>query len=173
MWNDSAGPAHEGLQQGRLGAGEGLDACASLELAEVGTQYDIFKVHGLGRGQRNASLGGADLGQEHVEREGLGEVVVGAGVEAADDVFHGVAGGDEDGLGLEAVFAQLADDGEAVVARQHDVEQDEIEGRGTTEAERLVTVEGEFDGVALAFERTADVAGEGALVFCDKDVHEL
>jgi hypothetical protein len=27
--------------------------------------------------------------------------------------------------------------------------------------------------VALAFERTADVAGEGALVFCDKDVHEL
>jgi len=36
-----------------------------------------------------------DTGEQHVGREGLGDVVVGSGVEADDDVDLGIAGRDE------------------------------------------------------------------------------
>jgi hypothetical protein len=46
-----------------------------------------------------------DPGQEHVEGERLGEVVVGPGVQAANDLLESVARGQQQDRGLEVLAA--------------------------------------------------------------------
>jgi hypothetical protein len=60
---------------------------------------------------------------ELAEGEGLGQIIVAAGLEAADPVVHGgERAQDEDGC-LVAGLAQGIDDGEAIdAARQHAIE---------------------------------------------------
>ena len=72
----------------------------------------------------HAAEEGGEASEEDAEVEGLGEVVVGAGGEAFDDVFGAAAGGEQEDGGVAAGFAKGADDGEAVAAGEHDVEED-------------------------------------------------
>ena len=62
--------------------------------------------------------------------EGLGEVIVGAGGEAAEDVVGMAARGEHEGGDEHAGLTQFADDGEAVFAGQHHVQHHEVEAPG-------------------------------------------
>ena len=65
--------------------------------------------------------------QEFQRLEGLREVVVGAQLQAEDAVDEFVAGSEHENRRRRAALAQIATDVEAVLARQVDVEQDEVE----------------------------------------------
>ena len=66
-----------------------------------------------------------DAGQKLARIEGFGDVVVGAGLQA-DHAVDGIARGrHHDDADPAALFAQPAGDGEAVLAGQADIEQDQ------------------------------------------------
>ena len=79
-----------------------------------------------GRRRRPAQLG-LDARQQLHHLERLGDVVVGAELQADDLVDDLAARGQHDHRRLDAAAAQLAQHVEAVHPRQHHVEQDEIE----------------------------------------------
>ena len=69
---------------------------------------------------------GADAGEEHRQLEGLGDVVVGAGVEPVDLVAVGGVAGEHQDRALDALLAQQAAELAAVHVGQADVEDDEV-----------------------------------------------
>ena len=91
-----------------------IDAPARLARPGVRTQQALAAHHGL------------DAGQQLARVEGLGQVVVGAHLQAHDAV-HGVSarGEHQDGDGL-ALRAQAAADGQAILARHHHVEHQHV-----------------------------------------------
>ncbi len=145
-----------------------------------------------GGGLRGGSFGGrvglpvhaaeesGEAGEEDVEVEGLGEVVVGAGGEAFDDVFGAAAGGEQEDGSVAAGFAKGADDGEAVAAGEHDVEEDgggRIGGAGSggfeEPGEGGVAVGFVVGAVAFGFEIEEEALGEVFFVFDDGDERGL
>src|SRR6266851_9815667 len=107
----------------------------------------------LGRGLRLVRVRlrppkhGVDTCQHLADRERLGDVVVGAELEADDLVDLGVLGGDHDDR-HPAVLAQRAAEVEAAHARQHQVEQDQVGPRGSCAAEARGPVAGFLHGEA-------------------------
>ena len=75
----------------------------------------------------HAAQVGLDARQQLRHLERLGDVVVGAELEADDLVDHLAARGEHDHRRLDAALAQLAADVEAAHARQHQVEQQQVE----------------------------------------------
>lgn len=132
---------HQVVEQLELGRGERDGGAGPGDLvgdrveAEVGDDEPAV----LG-GPAGAAQDGADPGDQLLQAERLGDVVVGARGEALDLVADAVLGGEEEhrevvagvavhGPGdLAAVgpLAQLLDDGEAVEVREHHVEDDEV-----------------------------------------------
>ena len=102
---------------------------ASLASHAPGSEVDLdgtVSEEGLGGGGQAASGGGTDAGQQFGAAEGLGDVVIGAGVEYGDLVVLAVVDGeDHDGDGTP--FADAPEDGKAVEVREAEVE----EGEGT------------------------------------------
>ncbi len=62
--------------------------------------------------------------EKDVEVEGLGEVVIGAGFDAFEDLFGAGAGGEHEDGSVLLGFAEGADDGKAVSAGEHAIEED-------------------------------------------------
>ena len=87
---------------------------------------------------------GLDAGHQLLGREGLGDVVVGAGFQAVDLVLLGALGGEHDDRNGAGAFvvAQLARDGQAGSAGQHPVQQDQVGQLGADQGLGLVGVEG-------------------------------
>ena len=105
---------------------------------------------------------------ELAQREGLGDVVVGAQLEAEDLV-------DLLGLGREhddrhrGARAHAPAHLEAVQAREHDVEHDEVEGRLAEAGERLAAVGGLHDLVAVLAQREREQRLDRLLVVDEED----
>ena len=112
----------------------------------------------------------ADAREQLLHRERLGEVVVGAGVEAAHLVALGVERGDHDDRGLLVGLAQLLGDLVAVHAGEHEVEQDR--GRGGTPRRRVCASSAVGDrphGEARALQGVLDGLPDDRVVFDDED----
>ena len=108
-----------------------------------------------------------DLG----EGEGLGQVVVGAEVEALDaraDVGRGREHEDpRRALGGDQLAADLV----AVDLGQVAVEHDRVVVDDGGALERLIAVEGDVDGESVAAQAARECLGEPGLVFGDEDAH--
>ena len=114
---------------------------------------------------------GADAGQQRAEAEGLGDIVVGARVEAEDGVGLGVGGGQHDDRHRDPVPPHQLADLAPVHVGEADVQQDEVEaaglhglqrrppGRGFARRELLVHVQLLGEGLA-----------QGPVVIDDQDV---
>ena len=105
----------------------------------------------------------------HVER--LGDVIVGAGVEALHLVAPAVARGQDQHRHRAARLAPGLEHGNAVALGQADVEHDRVIGLGVAEKPAFLAVEGPVDGVARRFQRRRDLAVEIAIVFDDEKAH--
>jgi hypothetical protein len=114
---------------------------------------------------------GFDADEEDVEVEGLGEVVVGTGFEAGEDVFGAGAGGEHEDGGVALGVAQGAGDGEAVGAGQHAVEDDggDLFRRGEEVGEGGVAVGLVVSAVSLGGEVEEQALGEMRFVFDEGD----
>ena len=142
-------------------------------LARAGVEADVAR----GQFRRGVARGAADEGAQPRDQllglEGLGKIIVGAGVQPGDLVRPAVARGeDEDGHGL-ALLAPAVEDGEAVYLGQAEVEDDGVVIFGGAEIMAVLAVGGEVDRVAGAFQRRAQLASEVGLVFDDQNAHPI
>ena len=114
---------------------------------------------------------GAHAGQQLLHVEGLGDVVVGAGVHAGHLVAPAVAGGEDDDRHLALGAPPLLQHADAVHLGQAGVEDDDVVGLGVAEEEALLAVEGGIDGVAGVGERRDELAVEVAIVLDNQGAH--
>ena len=122
-------------------------------------------------GPLEAAQHGLDAGDELARGEGLGDVVVGAELEAVDAVVLGGARGEEDdGDDAEGgVLAEAPAEVEAVAAGHHDVEQEEggrlAFGVGDDAADGEVGADGEAGALQVILHQARDVG----VIFQHKD----
>ena len=136
----------------------------------------MFKVRSATRASCGPQAGGAPQqgaqpGQQLLEVEGLGEIVVGAGIEALDTVVNGAARGQHEDGSAKARAAKFPADGVAVLHRQHDVEDHDIVLVDGGLVQRLFAVAGDIDGVGLFAEAFGDKPGDPGFVFNQQDPH--
>ena len=108
-----------GERDGAAGAGDGVGVGVDLQIVDA--------QHGAPE-HRGAAEEGADAGEEFVEVEGFGEVVVGAGIEPVDAGGRVAAGRQHEDRHVVGA-AQFTREFQSGLARHHDVEQYEIEGQ--------------------------------------------
>src|SRR5664279_2268361 len=138
--------SHQCLQHRELAGREG-DLLAVLgEPAQCQVEHEGAEADGLGveRGRarrfhlRPAPQHGVDAGEQLARIEGFGKVVVGADLEADDAVDILDLGGEHDDRRHVVGGAQAPADRQAVLAGQHQVEDDEVHGLARQQAvERL------------------------------------
>ena len=118
---------------------------------------------------------GLDADEQDVEVEGLGQVVVGAGFEAFEDVLGAGAGGEHEDGSVALGVAEGAGDGKAVGAGEHAVEDDDADffraaGRcGEQVGARGIAVRLMVSAVAVGLEVEEQTLGEVFFVFDDGD----
>lgn len=158
---NAAAGAHESEEHVELDGGE-VDAgavAAGDALMGVDGDADGFE-EGTTGGGAGAADEGVETGEEFAVGEGLGDVVVGAAVEAGDAFLFAATGGEHHD-GDVAAGADAAEDFEAVDAGEHDVEDDDVDagaegfdgafGAGVDGGD-LIAVGGEVFGQQLADE---------------------
>ena len=110
----------------------------------------------------------ADARQHLLHVEGLGDVVVGAGVHAGHLVAPAVARGEDEHRHLALVAAPLLEHAEAVHLGQAEIEHDGVVGLGIAEEMPLLAVEGGIDGVARIAQRRDELPVEIGIVLDDE-----
>ena len=90
--------------------------------------------------------------QKYVDREWLGDVVAGAGVEPDDDVDLGVAGRDQHDGQIAMLFAEPTTQCETIDIRQAGVEQDKIRNDVVDGCRRVGAVGTPLDDVVMGLE---------------------
>ena len=133
---------------------------------------DIGEVQRRG-GDRGASPATErpDAREQLVEGERLGQVVVGAAVETANDVLRRVASREHEDGNRRTLAAQLGRDREAVLLRELHVELEHVVRIDVSEDGALVAVAGHVHRMALLLQPLPDEAGDLAVVLHDEDAH--
>ena len=108
-------------------------------------------------------------GEQLVELEGLGEVVVGARVQPGDAVGRLDARGEHEDGGAVALGAQHAAHRQAVDVGHHHVDHQRVEAVAPDAGQRLDPVHGRGDVVALQLERPREGLADRAVVVGDED----
>ena len=115
-----------------------------------------------------ATKDGADAGDDLLQAEGLGDVVVAADGQALDLVRHVVAGGQEEDGGGHVTLAQAPGHGEAVHVGQHDVEDHQVGGRLLHRLEGAVAVSGDRDLEACEAQGRGEQVADVGFIVDDK-----
>ncbi len=161
--------AREDLEQVELAPGESEVAAAERrdlapgvddEVADEVRPGDVGAAATQQRVQPRGELG---------EREGLDEVVVGAGLQAPHPVVDLVAGGEDADGDVEAVRAQTPHDAHAVEVGHRHVEHDDSRRMAPDRGERLAAAVGRGHGEALEREGALEGLPDGRLVVDDED----
>ena len=168
---DLPGAAHEEFEHVEL-ARRQLDLdVAAPHATQPGVESQIADGDG-DRGVRGgASRQGPQPREQHREREGLDEVVVGAGVETLGLVVLAVLGGQHQDRRPHPAFAQRSAHPVPVEAGQHDVEHDQVGLRLSCEPQPVVSVMRDLDPVSLALEPALQRRDELDVVIDDEHLH--
>jgi hypothetical protein len=112
----------------------------------------------------HATSNNAQSGREHFEREWLGEIVIGAYIQASHNIWHRIAGSQhEDGYSNPG-NAETPGDIYAIHPGQHDVQQDRIKWQVGRFVESLDTVQGDIHGMTQTDQTTAEKLGHFDIV---------
>lgn len=165
---DVCGVAHEGVEEGEFVAGEGEGDGVDFEAEAVGVEAEGAAGEGEGLGA-GAAEDGEGAGDEFAVVEGFGDVVVGAGLQAADAVVLLAEGGEHDeGLGgVEG--ADAGEEFEAGDAGEAEIEENEIGGMPAVEGEAAGAVGGAVDGPAFFLEEEGDDIGDVGFVLDEQE----
>src|SRR6185503_7201541 len=146
---------------------------AHLVALEVDLDAVVREDRGARLGRRrlvlDAAEDGPDAGDELARREGLGQVVVAAQLEA-DDAVDLLAAGREEEDRDPVVLPDPPADLEAVDLGQHHVEDDEIDAALLHRLERGRAALHRGDGEALLLERVQEDLTDARLIIDDQDV---
>ena len=113
-------------------------------------------------------------GEHLLEVEGLGEVVVGAGVEPGEPVLDVVAGGEHQDRGRRLLEAEMAAEAHPVqVAAEHHVEDRDVVGEPRTQGfEGLLAAQGDVDRYAGFRQASGEASGDLRFVLDDEYAHD-
>ena len=114
---------------------------------------------------------GANAREQLLDRERLGDVVRGAGVEARNLVGHLGARGEHDDRQRRLGHPDLPEDLEAAATGQHHVKDHEVEVARHRSAATVDPVHGHLHRVAVRPQRPLDEVRDTALVLDEKDAH--
>jgi hypothetical protein len=163
--------AHEEFEQTKFSGGE-MDFPSSAEDATLGDfQGQVADPQGMSARLEYAALEGADTGEQDSKGEGLGYIVVGAGIKAFDDVGDGVAGSKHQNGDVLLEFAEAAGDLNTVDSGEHHIEENHVEAGVLREGKGGEAVVSEAYGVIVFFEPAAEDLGHAFFVFDNKDFH--
>jgi hypothetical protein len=164
-------PAHERLQQRELlGRQLDLDAVAP-HLPGRGVQAERADLQHRGP-LHHATAGERPQPRQQLrERERLGQVVVGAAVQAGDPVLDAVARGQDEDRRPDPAVPQLTADVEAAEAREHHVQHDRVVGDRLRHPEGVLARPGDVGGVALLDQPPPDEGRHLQLVLDDQRAH--
>jgi hypothetical protein len=169
----AAGVAHEVFEELEL-AGLEFDFFAG---AVDGAVDEVeFEVGDLEGGGFCFAVGAADEGldasEEFTKGERFDEVIITAGLESADAVIDGAFGAEEEDRGADVLGAELADEGDAVEFREHDIDDGGVVGGGGGEVEGVFAVGGMIDGEASLAQAIYDEGGDLRVIFHHEDTHD-
>jgi hypothetical protein len=117
----------------------------------------------------DAAVRGADAGDELADAEGLGDVVIRALLKRGNLFFFGVTDGDHEHGQARGEGADAAQGFNAADAGHVDIEQDNVNGRGVKELQRLFTARGFKDLEAQLSERWPQGAANGGFIIDNKN----
>ena len=147
------GAADEVLEQSILGVGQGQGL--RLERDPVIDRIDgerSVAERARGLAVAAAAIEGSQPGEQLLEGEWLGEVVVRAAIQHADAIADRMTGADDQDRRVDALIPHVPADLEAVQARQHQVEDDGVVLDGDGLIDSRGTVLGEIDDVVILAE---------------------
>src|ERR1051325_577366 len=143
------------------------------DLADRGVDLDLSEPRRRARrtGRSGPPQLGLDAGQQLEDAERLGDVVVGAEAEPADLVLLLPSRREHEHGGVVAALAHGAEDPEPVDARDHEIEDDEVETAHLERRKARRTIGRELHGVALDLEVVAEAESEIGVVLDDENRH--
>jgi len=173
LGHDAPSIEHEVAQELELGGGQihldlgAVHLVGVLVQDQVGHAHDavVLVLNGVG-----AAQDGADAGDDLLQPEGLGDVVVAADGQALDLVRHVIAGGQEEDRGGHVTLAQAPGHGEAVHVGQHDIEDHQVGGCLLHRLQRAVAVACDRDLEACEAQGRGQQVADVGFIVDDKEV---
>src|SRR5918999_351758 len=167
----AAARRHQGLEDGEL-LGRQVDrAAVALDGVSGGVELEVAGAQG-GREWRVRAAGqGVEAGDELVEGERLGHVVVGAEREAVHEVLRAGGSGEHQHPGVVVLVAERAAHLVAVHDREVAVEHHDVVAVQARLVESGGAVVGDVDGHALAAQPARDGVRDPAFVLGDEHPH--
>ena len=170
--------AHQGFEHGEFARGQRqffaiFLQCAQTHVKRKRPERDNFLVarrraQHLGGGA--AAQHGMNAGQQFARIEGFGQVVVGADFEADDAVNVFALGGQHDDGCTVIGSAQSPADGQAVFARHHQIQHDQVHGVAQHDAVQRLAVFGKDDVKALLGQIAAQQVADTGIVVKNQDL---
>ena len=108
---------------------------------------------------------------ELVELKRLGEIIIGAGVQSADYVFGRVTRREHQDWSGPPLPPELSGNLEAVLLREHDVEQDGIVVVDVRHRRRLIPVTSNVHDISFLAQPLFDESGDFPVVFHQQNLH--
>ena len=168
---DLTGSAHQGLQQGKLlrGQVDGLLAPPCLQGRSIQAKVSHLQNHRPF--DRPAPCQRANPRDQLDERKRLHQVVVGTRVQPGDAVVDGVTGGQHQHARPHVLLAKSPADLEAIRARQHDVEHDDVVGRSRRPDHRVWAIAHDVHGDPFELQPLTENRGHLHIVVDDQHAH--
>ena len=146
---------------------------AARDLARARVEPDVARGQLGGGIARGAADQGAQPGDQFLGLERLGDIVVGAGIEAGHLVRPAVARGEHQDRGGLAFLAPAVEHGQPVDLRQAEIEDDRVILLVGAEIEALLAIGGEIHRIARAFQRVAELLPQVRLILDDQQSHVI
>ena len=124
---------------------------------------------GQGAVQGRTAQGGADSGHQLGGAEGLGDIIVGAGVQRLHLLFFLGSGRDDDDRQI-APLSDIADHVDAVHVGKAQIQQDQIRAPGSRQRQAVCGAACGSDFVVLGAQRGGDKVADIAFVFNQQDL---
>jgi len=167
----AVGAAHEEFEKTELRGSEWEFLTTARDFAGGGIEGEVCRAEFLNGRLGGAASDGTETGEEDGEGERFDEIIVGARIEAGDDVGRGITGGEHEDGSVILGGAEAASDFDAIDTGHHDVEDDGIKGADGEGGEGFFAIAGESDGVILLLKTLGEETAHGRFVFSDENEH--
>ena len=169
--DDTASIASEKFQESILLGGQGDGASAALGGLRGGIERQVSHHDLRGAEFRGPAQEGTKTGEQFAKFEGFGEVVVGAGIEAGDAVFDGIARGEHENRHALIQRTNGAADLKAIFPGNHHVENNEVIVVDFDLIQGVGAGGGHVDGVGLLLQTASDETHDAGIVFDEEQSH--
>ena len=168
-----AGAVHQALKQTVFGARQSYRNSGPGDFARFGVENEIADLQPVLRTGCSAPLHRTQTRQQFTEAERLGEIIVGARVQAAHYVGNRVLSREHQHRGCDSLLTKLLGQFESIHLGQHDVEHDRVKLVGVSEFPAFAAVGSTHHVMALFGEAAAQQFEHAGFIFDDEQFHRV